>query len=130
MRTAPRVGRGTQIIWIWNHFRFFQPPEIADAIERLGFRTGSGDDQVGEVGQRVAQMIQRERGKFDVLAEKFGDRRPVVVQGDLGPGRCGRGQVVAPDPAAEPQIAVAGVLARLPGDGARGSNTCTRLAIW
>ena len=55
-------------------FRFFRPPEIADAIERLGFRTGSGDDQVGEVGQRVAQMIWREWGKFDVLAEKFGDR--------------------------------------------------------
>ena len=40
MRTAPRVGPGTQIIRIWNHFRFFQPPEIADAIERLGFRPG------------------------------------------------------------------------------------------
>ena len=64
-------------------------------------------------------MIRRERGESDVLAEEAGDRRPVVGQGDLGPRRSGRGQVVAPDPAAEPQAAVAGVLARLPGDGAR-----------
>ena len=26
---------------IWNYFRFFQSPEIADAIERARFRTGS-----------------------------------------------------------------------------------------
>jgi hypothetical protein len=70
-------------------------------------------------GTASCPMIRGERGESDVLAEEAGDRRPIIGQGDLGLGWSGRGQVVAPDPAAEPQPAVAGVLARLPGDGAR-----------
>src|SRR6266516_6189656 len=97
------------------------PPRAG--LARPGGRPGAGarsrGDQVGEVGQRVAQMIRRERGESDVLAEGTGDRRPVVGQGDLGPGRLGRDQVIAPDPAAEPQAALAGFLTQLPGDGAR-----------
>ena len=33
------------------------------------------------MGQRVAQVIRRERGESDVLAEGAGNRRPIVGQG-------------------------------------------------
>jgi hypothetical protein len=74
-------------------------------------------------------MIRGERGESDVLTEGARDHRPVVGQGDLGPGRPGRSQIVAPDPAAEPQAAVAGFLTRLPGDGAIGSVRTAKMAF-
>ena len=71
------------------------------------------------MGERVAQVVRRERGEPDVLPQDVRDRRPVVGEGDLGLGRSDRRQVVAPHPAAEGQAAVVSILARLPRDGVR-----------
>src|ERR1700685_4748446 len=46
-------------------------------------------------------------------------RRPVVREPDVGLGRADRREVVAPDPATEAKVPVAGVVTRLPGDGMR-----------
>ena len=102
-------------------------------LRRRAAHASSRGDQVGEVGQGLVQMVRRERRESDVLAERAGDRRPVVGQGDPGSGRSGRGQVIAPDPATKSQVAVASPsLASWPGSqemACGGSNTCTRLAI-
>src|SRR5216684_608883 len=63
-------------------------------------------------------MVGSERREPDVLAEGLRDRRPVIGKGDPGLARPVRREVIAPGPAAEAQAAVAGVVARLPGDGA------------
>src|SRR5207245_2644392 len=67
---------------------------------------------------RVAQMLRRERREPDVLPDGVRDRRPVIGERDGGVRRSSWREVVAPGPAAEVQGAVAGVVARLPGDAA------------
>src|SRR5215469_13296096 len=65
-------------------------------------------------------MICGKRGEWEweSLAEGVGDRRPVIGEGGLGSGWPGRGQVVTPDVADDLRVAIAGIHAWLPGDGA------------
>src|SRR3954466_11683059 len=71
------------------------------------------------MGERVAQVVWGERGEADVLSDRVRDGGPVVGEGDLGLRWSSRRQVVAPDPAAEAQSTVAGVVAWLPRDDVR-----------
>jgi hypothetical protein len=63
--------------------------------------TSSARNDRGQVAQRVVEMVWGERRELNVLAGHRPDRRPVIGECHLGLVRAERGQVVAPDPAAE-----------------------------
>ena len=90
---VPRLGgkRGVfQRISITSELRWLtalslrSPGLRARASRRAGWSQGN---KFGEVGQRVTQMVGRERGEPDALAEEVRDRRPAIGEGDLGLGR-------------------------------------------
>src|SRR6266851_1520530 len=64
-------------------------------------------------------MLRRERRESDVLSDGVRDCRPVIGESYCGVRGSSRREVVAPDPTAEAQGTVAGVVAWLPGDGGR-----------
>lgn len=97
--------------------------------ETVAAGSRSGNDQFGEAGQRVVQMVGGEGWELDLLTHRLGYRGPIVREPDLGHGRAERSQVVAPDPALEPEVAVAWVVAWLPGDGCGGSKHLDPTAI-
>jgi len=77
-----------------------------------------GWDELGQMVQRVVEVIGVERRKPNVLAESRRHRGPVVGELDLGLGLSERREIVAPDPPAELELAVPSWnVARLPGDG-------------
>src|SRR3954452_7292449 len=80
-------------------------------------------------------MIRGEGWESDQFTHVLGYRRPIVREPDLGLGWSERSQVVAPDPASEAEVAVARVVAGLPGDGMRWIEhldpiRCLVVPIW
>src|SRR5215472_11928764 len=94
-----------------------RPPARCLAAGRLG--PGRRGGKLGQVLQRVAEMLRAERREVEVLPDELRHRRPVVGERDLSLGRTERYQVVTPGPAAELQVTVALLLPRQPADGAR-----------
>src|SRR5207253_6246121 len=95
-----------------------RPPARCLATGRTG--PGRRCGKLGQVVQRVDEMLRAERRELEVLPDGLRHRRPVVGERDLSLGRTERRKVVTPEPAAELQLTVAlGVVPRQPADGAR-----------
>ncbi len=47
----------------------------------------SGGDELGEAGERPVEVLWLEWREVEVFADRARDRRPVVGQGDVSPGR-------------------------------------------
>jgi hypothetical protein len=87
--------------------------------------------QLGQVLQRVGEMLRAERRELDApCPDELRHRRPVVSERDFGLGRTEWGQVVTPYPAAELQLTVA-LSCPVSQPMARGeSSTSTLLTTW
>ena len=96
-------------------------PNRPDTSRLAAGRRGPGRrrGELGQVVQRVGEMLGAERREMEVLPDILRHRRPVVGERDLGLGRTERRQVVTPEPAAETQVTVAVLRPRPPADGAR-----------
>src|SRR6185437_3706799 len=94
-----------------------RPPARCLAVGRPG--SGRRCGKLGQVVQRVGEMLRAERRELEVLPDELRHRRPVVGECDLSLGRTERHQVVTPDPATELQMTVALLLPRQPANGAR-----------
>lgn len=94
-----------------------RPPARCRAAGRPG--SGRRWGKLGQVAQRVGEMLGAERWELEVLPDELWHRRPVVGERDLGLGRAERRQVVTPEPAAELQVTVAVLRPRQPPDGAQ-----------
>src|SRR6185312_950695 len=95
---------------------------IAPARSLAAGRTGPGRrcGKLGQVAQRVGEMLRAERRELEVLPDGLRHRRPVVGERDLSLGRTERRKVVTPEPAAELQVTVPlGVVPRHPANGVR-----------
>src|SRR5438552_15557556 len=81
---------------------------------------GVPGDEVGQVLQRVVEVVLPERRELEVLAHLRRDRWPVVRPGHRRPRRAGRLEVVAPHPAPEAELTGLGRLPpALPRDAPR-----------
>src|SRR5262245_10705768 len=80
---------------------------------------GACRSQLGQMFQRIVQVLDRERREPDVLTRKRRYPRPVVGQGDIRRRRTNGRKVVAPDPSAEFEVFVVWALTGLPRDGVR-----------
>src|SRR6185437_16459183 len=80
------------------------PPARCLAAGRSG--PGRRCGKLGQVVQRVGEMLRAEWRELEILPDVLRHRRPVVGERDLSLGRAERRQVVTPEPAAELQVTV------------------------